>query len=131
MKKLFVFCVIAASLYACGGSGSPAPATTTEPTAPTVKSDLSDNPDYKKGLALIGQSDCLTCHKIEETLTGPPYRDVANKYPNNEATVNMLAAKIIAGGKGVWGTIPMTAHPTISTDDAKQMVKYIMLLKNK
>jgi cytochrome c len=41
----------------------------------------------------------------------------------------MLAAKIIAGGKGVWGNIPMTAHPTLSVDDAKAMVQYIMLLK--
>lgn len=127
MKKLFVICVMTAALYACGG-GNSGPIKS-DSVATALKPDLSDNPVYKKGLALIGGSDCLTCHKIEETLTGPAYRDVANKYPNNDLTVNMLAAKIIAGGKGVWGTIPMTPHPTIALDDAKAMVQYIMLLK--
>jgi cytochrome c len=127
MKKLFVICVIATALYACGG-GNPGPIKN-DSVAAALKPDLSENPVYKKGLALIGGSDCLTCHKIDETLTGPPYRDVANKYPNTDANVNMLAAKIISGGKGVWGTIPMTPHPTISLDDAKAMVQYIMLLK--
>jgi cytochrome c len=40
-----------------------------------------------------------------------------------------LAATIIKGGSGVWGTVPMTAHPTLSEEDARQMVKYILLLK--
>jgi cytochrome c len=41
----------------------------------------------------------------------------------------LLASKIIKGGSGVWGAIPMTPHPQISEDDAKQMVKYVLLLK--
>ncbi len=127
MKKLFVVCVLAAALYACGGSSNQP--VKNDSVATALKPELSDNPVYKKGLALIGGSDCLTCHKIDETLTGPPYREVANKYPNNDSTVNMLAGKIISGGKGVWGTIPMTAHPALSLDDAKAMVQYILLLK--
>lgn len=126
MKKIFVMATIIGTLYAC----SSGPAKETAPAAP-AKTDISDNPDYHKGLNLISQSDCLTCHKVEETLNGPAYRDVANKYPNNDATISMLAAKIISGGKGVWGTISMPAHPAVSLDDAKQMVKYVMLLKNK
>jgi cytochrome c len=127
MKKLFVICVSAVALYACGGSNNQP--VKNDSVAAALKPDLSDNPVYKKGLALIGGSDCLTCHKIDEMLTGPAYRDVANKYPNDDSTVNRLAAKIIAGGRGVWGTVPMTPHPTISVDDAKAMVQYIMLLK--
>ena len=41
----------------------------------------------------------------------------------------MLAGKIINGGKGVWGEIPMTAHPQINQQDAEEMVKYIFTLK--
>ncbi len=80
-------------------------------------------------MALIGKSDCLTCHKVREKLIGPAYQDVANKYESTDANITMLASKIIAGGKGVWGEVPMTPHPTVSEADAKQMVKYVLLLK--
>lgn len=94
--------------------------------------DLSKNPDYQKGIALIAANDCLTCHKIDETTTGPAYRDVANKYGNaDDAVISTLADKIVKGGSGNWGSVAMTAHDAISKDDAKAMVKYILLLKNK
>lgn len=94
------------------------------------KDDLSSNPDYKKGLALVAQSDCLTCHTINDKLTGPSYSEVAAKYAGAaDTTISRLAQTIIKGGSGHWGTIPMTPHPTVSEEDAKQMVKYILLLK--
>jgi len=68
---------------------------------------------------------------VDEKLTGPPYRDVANKYENTDANVKMLAEKIIKGGTGNWGTVPMTPHAALSEADAEQMVKYILLLRNK
>ena len=55
--------------------------------------DVTTNPDYQKGLALIASNDCLTCHKVDEKVTGPAYRDVANKYDNTDANVKMLARK--------------------------------------
>jgi cytochrome c len=66
--------------------------------------DVSKNPDYQKGLELVSKSDCFTCHKIDEPLTGPAYRDVANKYANEPDTiVTHLAHKIIEGGRWcVW-----------------------------
>ena len=80
---------------------------------------------------MIGKSDCLTCHKINEKSTGPAYSDVAAKYaPAADTTIQRLAGKIIKGGAGVWGTIPMTPHPQVPQADAEQMVKYILLLKN-
>jgi len=63
-------------------------------------------------------------------LQGPSYRDVANKYASLPDTiVTHLAGKIIKGGSGVWGEVPMTPHPALSEEDAKSMVKYILLLK--
>lgn len=93
--------------------------------------DLSQNPDYQKGLTLVSKNDCLTCHKIDETLTGPAYSEVANKYAANtsDTVINYLAGKIISGGKGVWGETFMTPHPGVSKEDAEAMVKYILLLK--
>jgi cytochrome c len=91
--------------------------------------DLSANPDYKKGLALIAQSDCLTCHAVNEKLTGPSYKEVAAKYAGaDDAQITKIAQAIIKGGSGNFGQIPMTPHPTLSEEDAKQMVKYVLLL---
>ncbi len=117
-----------AILAACGGNEEKKETGATT-AATTATNDLSSNPDYVKGLELIGKSDCLTCHKVGDKLIGPSYKEVAEKYENTEENITMLAGKIIKGGQGVWGAVPMTAHPGISEDDAKAMVKYIMLLK--
>lgn len=89
----------------------------------------ADNGDIKRGEELISKSDCFACHKVNEKLLGPSYHDVANKYENTKANVDMLVNKIKAGGSGVWGAIPMSPHPTLSDDDAKAMVQYILSLK--
>jgi cytochrome c len=60
---------------------------------------------------------------------GPSYKDVAKKYASTPANIKMLAGKIIKGGTGVWGAIPMTAHSTLSQADAEAMVKYVLSLK--
>ena len=130
MKKLIIGMFMVIAVYACGGGGEKAKDSGSETTEPE-KADITANPDYKKGLALIAKSDCLTCHKVDEKLTGPAYRDVANKYPNDQNTIDTLASKVVKGGSGNWGTVPMTPHAKISLDDAKQMVKYVLLLKNK
>ena len=134
LKKYFVSAALVVLIAACGGGNSSdatkdsaAPATT-EPAA--ASTDISENPDYKAGLALIGQSDCLTCHKVTEKLIGPAYKEVAVKYAGVDTAVAYLSHKIIAGGSGVWGATPMTAHATLSQADAEQMVKYILLLKD-
>jgi cytochrome c len=116
-------------LAACGGSSEKKTEETAAAPAATASNDLSSNPDYTKGLALVAGSDCLTCHKTSEKNIGPAYKDVAAKYENTEENVKMLAAKVIKGGSGVWGAVPMTPHPQISEEDAEAMVKYVLLLK--
>lgn len=85
--------------------------------------------NVEKGEKLIAQSDCLACHKIEEKLVGPAYVEVAKKYENNDKNIDYLAGKIIEGGAGVWGQVPMTPHPNISREDAREMSRYILSLK--
>lgn len=80
-----------------------------------------------EGLALIEGTDCLTCHKVDARLVGPSYQEVADKYTDGD--IDMLATKIIEGGKGNWGEIPMTPHAGMSKENAKKMVEYIMTLK--
>ncbi len=116
-----------ALVAACNNSSSND--STTDTSASSSASDPSSNPDYSKGIKLVTTNDCLGCHKIDEKLTGPAYQDVANKYKNTDENVKMLAGKIIAGGSGNWGTVPMTPHPALAEGDAEQMVKYILLLR--
>ena len=101
--------------------------TTTTATAPApVASD--------KGLELIGASDCTTCHRLHQAESGasigPAYDQVAAKYsPAADTTVTRLVNKIISGGSGVWGTVPMTPHAALKADDVKTIVNYILALK--
>ena len=83
------------------------------------------------GELLINKSDCVGCHHKINKLIGPSYTEIAKKYPNTEKNITLLASKIITGGSGVWGKIPMTPHPKITNNDAKLMAKYILALKKK
>jgi len=130
MKQVLFMMTAVVALMACGGGATDATKTATANVAAAPAGNaLSDNPDYQKGLALVAGSDCLTCHKINEKNIGPAYKDVAAKYENTEANVKMLAAKVIKGGSGNWGAIPMTPHPQLKQEDVEQMIKYILLLK--
>ena len=131
MKKVLFILSTAVIVIACGGGSTEAgkDATGATKAAATSGNALSDNPDYQKGLALVAGSDCLTCHKTSEKNIGPAYKEVAAKYENTEENVKMLAGKIIKGGSGNWGAIPMTPHPQLKQEDVEAMVKYIFLLK--
>jgi cytochrome c len=131
MKKIIISAAVIMFAIACGGNEEQKTDSAAKVPAEQAKADLSSNPDYQKGLALIGKSDCLTCHKVNEASTGPAYKDVAAKYSNAaDTTIDRMANHIIKGGSGIWGAIPMTPHPTLSEEDAKQMVKYVLLLNN-
>ncbi|MNK24970.1 Cytochrome c-552 precursor [compost metagenome] len=104
--------------------------TTTESPATTTETPAAEAPAVKgEGEKLIAKSDCIGCHNKVQKVIGPAYVDIAAKYPLNDENVNHLADKIIAGGKGVWGEVPMTPHSALSKDDAKKMVSYILSLK--
>ncbi|MGX9987300.1 c-type cytochrome [Soonwooa purpurea] len=95
---------------------------------PTEKAEaaVAMSPE-EEGKQLVEGTDCMSCHKIDSKLVGPSYHDVAAKY--TEADIDMLANKIIEGGKGNWGEIPMTPHAGLSPENAKLMVKYILSQK--
>jgi cytochrome c len=131
MKKLFVILSCSLVAFACGNSTDSTTAKKDSAAAPATVSASAE-----RGLELIGASDCTTCHKLDKSGTsttppiGPAYSDVAKKYaPAADTTVNRLVKKIISGGSGVWGTTPMTPHPTLPEADVKEMVQYILTLK--
>ncbi|WP_316823218.1 c-type cytochrome [Pedobacter gandavensis] len=115
------------ALASCGSpeSNSTSTTTTTESTPATASASTEKHPGEK----LIATSDCIGCHNKVTKVIGPTYEEIAAKYTNDDATVELLSKKIIDGGKGVWGEIPMTPHANLSQDDAKEMVRYILSLK--
>lgn len=78
------------------------------------------------GAALIKKNNCMGCHKMEGKLVGPGFHDVANKYKGDAAAAGKLETKIMKGGAGSWGTMPMPAMTAVKAEDAKTMVTYIL-----
>lgn len=127
---------VAGLTFACGGGEKTAETTTTETAAPaapaqeiSLEDKYKDDPIYIKGIEKVKGSDCTSCHMVERKIVGPSYADVAAKYESTEENITMLAQKVIAGGVGVWGEVPMPAHPGLTEEDAKDMVRYVLLLK--
>ncbi len=83
-----------------------------------------------KGIKLIEAGDCKACHSKEKKSIGPAYKDIAMKYKGSKTALETLTKKIIAGGSGVWGEVPMAGHPQLSTEDAAEMTKYILSLSS-
>lgn len=128
MKKLVVFAALCTVMVACGSADTnkgkeEKPAESATPAPAEAKAN-------DKGLDMIVADNCTTCHKISEKNIGPAYTDVAKKYEATDANIEMLANKVIKGGSGNWGSAPMTPHPALSVDSAKEMVRYILSLKN-
>jgi cytochrome c len=131
MKKVLFTLMIAAGIYACGSSNNEA--TEQKPISNAMEEPAAKEKApavaKKDGKALIEASDCRTCHKDDAKLIGPAYKDVAKKYPLNPKNIQVLAEKIMKGGQGNWGEIPMAAHPNISMEDASAMVEYILSMQ--
>jgi cytochrome c len=100
----------------------------TEP-APVMKPAVFAKKDVEEGKLLIARSDCFACHKQNEKLIGPSYADIARKYKPTEANVNLIAQKIIKGGSGVWGQVPMAPHSSIPLADTRKIARYILSLQ--
>ncbi|AKP51229.1 c-type cytochrome [Cyclobacterium amurskyense] len=125
------------AVSACGGSGSSESASSESaaaapPPAPveiSLEEKYKDDPIFIKGSELMGQNDCPSCHMLERKIVGPSYADVAAKYESTDENIELLAGKVIAGSVGTWGEIPMPAHPNLSEEDAKNLAKFVLLLK--
>lgn len=130
MKKIFYFLSLfafAAFVTACGGKKESSNAE--EYVANESKSEAPASVDViAQGEALVKSSDCKTCHHSINKIIGPSHTDVAKKYEFTEANVKMLADKVIKGGVGVWGEVPMNAHTDVSQADAEKMARYVLSL---
>lgn len=79
--------------------------------------------------ALATAKNCMACHAVDKKLVGPSYKDVAAKYAGQKDAVDRLAAKIIKGGSGVWGPVPMPANAQVSDAEAKKLAAWVLSQK--
>ncbi len=97
----------------------------------TSKKATASKEEIQEGIGIMAKSDCFACHKLDEKSIGPSYLEIEKKYPLTEDNVNTLASKIIKGGSGSWGTMPMSPHASITPEQSKKIVKYILTASKK
>ncbi|HEY8928362.1 MAG TPA: c-type cytochrome [Mucilaginibacter sp.] len=136
MKRLIIVALCVTGIALAGNASAqvkkktvakkkPAPVAAVKTPPPPFATEA----EIEDGKTLISKLDCLACHKVDTKLVGPAYMAVAEKYPQDQATVDLLTQKIIKGGSGVWGPVPMAPHPAITSADANKIIKYILTLK--
>ncbi len=79
--------------------------------------------------ALATAKNCMSCHTMEKKLVGPSYKEVAAKYAGQKDAVDKLAGKILKGGSGVYGAIPMPANTQVSEAEAKALAAWVLSVK--
>ena len=80
-------------------------------------------------MALATAKNCTSCHAVEKKVLGPSYKEVAAKYAGQADAFEKLSTKIMKGGAGAWGPVPMPANAQVSADEAKKLVTWILSLK--
>lgn len=129
LKQSFIAVALIVVLASCGSEKKAEDAnqedygTPDETAAPVATVDV-----IAQGESLVKAGDCKTCHHPTNKIIGPSHTEVAKKYEFTQANVTLLATKIISGGTGVWGEIPMTPHPDITQADAEKMARYVLSL---
>ncbi|MET1056875.1 MAG: c-type cytochrome [Pedobacter sp.] len=129
LKLIFSGCLFIA--VTCSNYSAFCQTKKTVKTVTKVSTITVSKADIAAGQLLISKSDCVGCHSAQNKMVGPAYVTIAQTYPMTEANLTALSQKIISGGSGKWGQVPMTPHPALTSPDAKKMVKYILSLNSK
>lgn len=80
-------------------------------------------------LALATSKNCMACHAVDKKVVGPAYKAVSAKYAGQKDAVDKLAAKIMKGGAGVWGPVPMPPNTQVKEAEAKKLAAWVLSLK--
>jgi cytochrome c len=71
----------------------------------------------------------MACHATANKVVGPAFKDVAAKYAGQKDAEDKLTQKVLKGGSGVWGPVPMPANGQVSEAEARTLVKWILSQK--
>jgi cytochrome c len=79
------------------------------------------------GAQLARALKCHACHSLEEPLIGPPYQAIAARHSaERQLMTEVLARKIVRGGGGNWGLVPMVPNEHVSEEDARTLARWIL-----
>ena len=134
-----VACVLASGIYlsGCGGSDETASADTVPPAVdsttaasapmePAPPAGAVDVAALEKELQGLG---CFACHAVNEKRVGPSYREIADKYRGAQGAALGLTMKVISGGGGAWGPVPMIAHPHLTREQLEPLMERVLLIE--
>jgi cytochrome c len=88
-----------------------------------ASSNAMANPDLAKA------KNCMACHAVANKVVGPAFKDVAAKYAGQKDAEAKLVGKVIKGGSGAWGAVPMPANAQVSEAEAHTLVKWVLAQK--
>ncbi|MHB1214240.1 MAG: c-type cytochrome [Thiobacillus sp.] len=94
-----------------------------------LMSGMASADDSAAAMSLAQKNACLSCHGVDKKIVGPAFKDVAKKYAGDKGAHDRLVAKVKAGGKGVWGQVPMPPNPQVSEENASKIVEWVLSLK--
>jgi cytochrome c len=94
------------------------------PTAAPAPSRATQEGAASNTRALLTKHNCLTCHGMDRKVVGPGLEEIARKYAGQADALAYLEKKIVGGGTGVWGPIPMPAQ-TLPAADAQAIAKWL------
>lgn len=95
----------------------------------SVAAGLAVSAPAMADLQLATAKNCMACHAVDKKLVGPSYKDVAAKYAGQTDAADKLEAKVLKGGSGVWGPVPMPANAQVTPAEAKKLVAWILTQK--
>jgi len=99
-------------------------------TAATSSGSNSQAVNAKAAKKIIANSNCSSCHAVDHKIVGPSFQAIAKRYsPGGAKVVDRLASHVKHGVKGIWGSTPMPAHPNLSMDKIKTVVRWILAQK--
>ncbi|MBL4622345.1 MAG: hypothetical protein JKY89_08090 [Immundisolibacteraceae bacterium] len=128
--RLSLAILVALSLTGCGSESNSAVVTEAAveavPEVAVVEAAIEVNPEVLA--ADLKSLGCYACHAIEKKRVGPSYRAVAQRYRDQSDVVPLLVAKVINGGGGVWGPIPMVTHPHLKSEQLTPLIERILQL---
>ena len=78
---------------------------------------------------LARAKNCIACHATANKVVGPAYKDIAAKYAGQPDAENKLVQKVLKGGSGAWGAVPMPANGQVSEAEARTLVKWVLSQK--
>ncbi|NEX61910.1 c-type cytochrome [Noviherbaspirillum galbum] len=78
---------------------------------------------------LAKAKNCMACHSVQNKVVGPAFKDVAAKYAGDKTAEDKLVQKVLKGGSGVWGAVPMPANAQVTDAEAHTLVKWVLSQK--